>query len=140
MTLTLHNATHMQASELDFPNISKALQRLVDRFPDDLTLEGIWLDIARGDLTMWLVRDVGMTVSVVLTEIVISRHTGHKRGMIRDMGGERAIEALPLIEQIHQWARERGAPECDVYGREGWKRPLIPYGYEVVAVTLRKRL
>lgn len=139
-TLTVHDTTTWPIENFDWPNITACLQKLVDRFPDDLTLDGALMDIAHGRQTLWVVRDRGVTVSVVLSAIEENRHTGHVRGVIRDMGGDRAFDALPLIEEIHEWARQRGATEMDVYGRKGWQRALIPYGYDLVAVVLRKRL
>lgn len=140
MRLTVHNTSDWSADMLDWPNITAAIRRLVERFPDDITLEGVLSDIIHGRLTLWVVRDGDTTVSVVLVSFDTNPHTGHRRATIREMVGNRGVEAIPLIVEIEEWARSQGANDIDVIGREGWKRALASQGYELVAVVLRKRL
>jgi hypothetical protein len=50
------------------------------------------------------------------------------------------MEALPMLPQIEDWAKSRGADEIEVLGRIGWRRALAPMGYGEKAVILRKAL
>lgn len=43
--------------------------------------------------------------------------------------------------EIEAWARANDCTEMHIQaGREGWARALAPFGYEVAAVILRKKL
>lgn len=140
MSLSVHNATDWPADRMDWPAILRALRTYCEPFPEDVTVESVLMDVARGHQTLWLVRDGGATVSVVLVEVHTITATGWKRAVITGMGGERGVEALPLIAEIEQWARDQGANEIEVVGRVGWRRALAPYGYAEKVSILRKRL
>ena len=56
-------------------------------------------------------------------------------------GGDLAEILGPGREAIEAWAQERGCTQILIQaGRDGWARALAPYGYEQVAVVLRKTL
>ena len=140
MSLTVHNVTDWPAEALDWPNIMAALATYCEPFPEDVTVESVLMDVVRGRQTLWIVRDGPKTVLVVLIHVGTIEATGWKRATVTGMGGERGIEALPLLPVIEDWARGLGVQEIEVVGRVGWRRALAPQGYAEKVSILRKRL
>jgi hypothetical protein len=140
LTLSVHNVTDWSADQFDWPNVMSALATYCEPFPEDVTVESVLMDVVHGKQTLWIVRDGGVTVSVVLVQIGRIDATGWVRATITGYGGTKGIEALPLLAQIEDWARDQGANEIEVVGRVGWRRALAPQGYAEKVTILRKRL
>jgi len=141
VTLTLHDTHAWSRDDFDWPNVIAAIETFVAPFPNDATVESVIKDVIVGKSRLWLVRDEGArTVAIVLVTITNVDATGWRRATITGYGGTRGIEALPMIAEIEQWAREHGADEIEIFGRKGWRRLLGPLGYAEAAVILRKGL
>lgn len=141
MTLSIHDTTHWDRDRFDWPNVMRAIKTYTDRFPNDATPETVLREVARGAMTLWVVCDeAGETVGAVLVTIEVVQATGWKRASVHGYGGERGIEALPLLDHIEAWARKYGCDEIEAVGRIGWRKLLGDMGYREDAVILRKRL
>lgn len=138
--LTLHDTTDWSVEQFDWPAVMRAIRTYTDRFPEDATLESVISDVMAGRMRLWLVRDGDTTVAAVLVTVGTVDATGWKRVSIHGFGGERGIEALPLLEQIETWARSIGADEVEAVGRIGWRKLLGALGYRELSVILRKTL
>lgn len=125
-----------------WPNIIKCLEKYVQRFPDDETVENILLQCANGRRELWIVEDeTGEVILAAVTEVVKMDATGNNRMIFAECAGSRIGEIMPLINQMEQWAAsERQAVDAEFVGRKGWEPLLKPFGYEPVAVIYRKSL
>lgn len=120
--------------------ITAAMQKLVARFPREVTLKSLAEDVITGKQTLWLILDGDEFRSFVLSEIKETRATGIKTSFVTSLAGEDGIDAVPLIAEIEAWGREQGASQQMIVGRWGWKRPLANEGYDMDAVIYRKEL
>ena len=94
------------------------------------TVDGLEAEVDRGSAVVWSgnASDVFVRIDRGVCE------AGPAAG---DMG-EILSWARPEIEA---WAAEIGCTEIHIQaGRVGWAKALAPYGYEVAAVILRKKL
>lgn len=125
-----------------WPNIIKCLEKYVDRFPQDETVENILAQCATGRRQLWIVEDEdGEVILAAVTEVVTMDATGNNRMVFAECAGSRIGEIMPLITQMEQWAAtERSAIDAEFIGRKGWGPLLKPFGYEPVAVIYRKSL
>jgi hypothetical protein len=123
-------------------DILRCLQRYVDRFPQDETIENVIRKCAEGKRQLWAVFDEqGRGVLTPITEIVSVDATGVKRLVFSEVGGSRIKDAMPLIEEIERWAiEEHNCTEFDFVGRKGWAPFLAPYGFKPQAIIWRKEI
>lgn len=144
MSLTLVNSTNMTAEAMDplWPDIVACLRKYCDRFPFEETPDNILRDVIEGDRQMWLVLDEeGKVVLVPITAIETMSATGAKQLLLAECGGTRLKEAMPLLEQIEEWARrEHQAERARFVARKGWRDYLEPLGYQAKAVVYDKEL
>lgn len=143
MSLTIRLSTTMSEEEIapHGKEITACLKRFTDRFPEDATLASAWGDIVSGRRQLWLIQDeTGRVVMVQVTEIVANALTGKTFVRCINTGGAEIVEALPLLEEIENWARSVGATSMEGVGREAWVRLLKPRGYRLKSVTLVKDL
>lgn len=142
MTLDVHNTTSWSEGQLlrYGAEITRAMHKLADRFPKDLTVASLFDEIASGRRQLWLILDGPRFVSFVLTELKLVEPTGHRICMITDLAGEDGEASVPLIGKIEAWAREQGADEMAIMGRLGWKRSLAKQGYRADVMVYRKML
>lgn len=123
------------------PRIADCFEQLVRRFPDDVTVEGLFMDFMKGNKKMWLVVENGTVLSVAMTQLKTNEATGCKTAIVMDMAGSKMDRFLnPLIERLEEWAREVGADWYAVEGRMSWTRLLRNRGYEPHAVLVRKKV
>jgi len=139
-TLTLHNTSEWDYEAIDWPNVMTCLRRYIERYPKEATIESIMKELILGYKELWIVRDDDRTVSVVLISFETVLATGHCRCNIWAFAGNDGVEALFLLPQIEEHAREKGAEEIRIFGRRGWKRLLAPQGYDEEAIVLSKDL
>ena len=120
--------------------VTAAMKKLVERFPDELTLSGLADDVISGKNQLWLILDGEDFKAFVTSEIKVNEETGRKIVMLSELAGEGGIDLVPLIEAIEKWAREIGAHELTPLGREGWRKPLAKAGYKPKLVLYSKDL
>lgn len=122
------------------PQITAALKKLKDRFPEDGTMESMAQDIMNGAIHLWLMLDGEEFKGVVLTTIKTVEATGYRAVLVVGLAGEDGVELSPHISTIEEWGREQGLDACQPVGRIGWKKPLSQLGYEIDRVIYRKAL
>lgn len=125
-----------------WPPIVACLQRYVARFPDYETVNNILHHCASGRRQLWLILDESeRAVCVLITEIVQLDATGHKRLILYELAGKRALEAQHLLPEVEQWAvKTHGVTEAEVIGRKGWSKFAQAAGYRPKAIIFRKRI
>lgn len=123
------------------PAVSAAMLKLVDKFPDDCTLESLANECISGGQRLWLILDDdGSFVSFCMTEVKTVDATGKKIVTLTNMAGERWAEcADAMVAAIHPWCDEIGADLTAAQGSRAWLRVLEKYGYHEYAVILRRR-
>lgn len=120
--------------------ITAAIRKLVERFPNELTVQGVAEDIFSGRAQLWLVLDGEKFVAMVMTEIKNNEVTGRKTVIVTEMAGGGGTETVPLIAKIEAWARSIGAHSITPMGRLGWRRALEKQGYKADVCLYRKEL
>lgn len=142
MTLSIHNTTDWEFSKLARygKEITAAVKKLVERFPNDLTLESVAQEIMAGKQQLWLILEGEEFKAFVTSEIKINEATGHKTVQLMELAGAGGIDLVPMIETIEEWAVSIGAHELTPMGREGWRKPLGRAGYRPKLVLYSKDL
>lgn len=103
------------------------------------TLEKIVQMLCEGTAVLWVLEDAGTPIAAVVT--AIAQWDGLRVAELVAQGGSGVIDALSdNLHMVEDWAREHRASEVVFRGRRGLTRVFKPYGYEEIAVTLRKAL
>ncbi|QIG68271.1 hypothetical protein EVB56_080 [Rhizobium phage RHph_Y1_10] len=131
MTLSIHLTTEWPFEKVAAygREITAAMKKLVERFPEDLTLESMAQEIISGKQQLWLILDGEEFKAFVTSEIKINEATGRKSVMLMELAGDGGVDLVPVIADIEKWAIEIGAHELTPLGREGWRKPLAKAGY-----------
>jgi hypothetical protein len=140
MALSVHNTTSWPAEKL-LPygaDITKAMRKLVDRFPRDITVLHLAQEIIAGKKQLWLILEGEKFVSFVLTEIQINDATGLKNLLVVSLAGDEGAATVPLGIELEKWGIENGCTEARTLARKGWTRPLLAHGYKEHMVLFRK--
>jgi hypothetical protein len=119
-----------------------AVAKLVAQFPDDISAQGLFEKVQRGERRVWLVLDDDDSfMAFAMTTTRILDATGVKTALLCDLAGERIFEAADeLCEALENWADEIRAECRDVEGRPGWSREMKKRGYEPYAMLWRKKV
>lgn len=142
MTLSIHLT-------LDWPyervarygrEITAAIHKLVERYPNDLSVKDIAGDMMNGTSQLWLILDGEEFKAFVTSEIKVNTDTGRKTVLLGELAGDGGIDLVSMIGPIEDWARSIGAVELTPLGREGWRKPLAKAGYRPKFVLFSKDL
>lgn len=118
--------------------ITRYMKKLIDKFPQDATLNSMTQDIMAGGLSLWLMFHDERLIGIVITELRTVPATGYKTCLISGLSGEGDLDLCEHIETIEQYAWER---ECDAViavGRKGWEKVIGKMGYKVERTTFGK--
>lgn len=142
MTLSIHNTTdwNMERIAAYGPQITAAFRKLVERFPNDMTLKSLADDVMSGRQQLWLIMDGEEFKSFLTTEIKTNDYTGHKTVNLINLAGEGGQDLTYLIKDVEDWAAEQGADEIIPVCRSGFKKPLESLGYRMDVSLFRKSL
>lgn len=142
--LRLIDSTHWDEAQIapHWPEIIACLEKYCARFAREETPQHMLAEVAKGDRRMWLVLDENDKVVLVpITEIETLCATGLKQLLCAEIGGSRLKEAMPLLAEIEQWAKENHAAErARFVARKGWTPLLEPLGYKAKAIIFEKEL
>lgn len=142
MSLSVHNTVDWPAEKL-LPygaEITKAMRKLVDKFPREVTVLHLAQEIIAGKKQLWLIMDGEKFVSFVLTEIQTNDATGLKSLLIPSLAGDEGASTVPLVCELEKWGIENGCTEARTLARKGWTKPLAEQGYKPDVVLFRKPL
>lgn len=122
-------------------DITAAMAKLCDRYPDDLTVKSIMADIINGKNQLWLILDDEERFKAfVTTEIFVSEFTDKKRLHLCDLGGEGGVYLADLVTELEKFALSQGITEIHAMGRFGWQRQLAKHGYRPIVFRFGKDL
>lgn len=116
------------------------LQRAVDDADGRWSTDQLLADVSAGRVLVWIVTSVphGTIRGVFTTRVIQSQVTWV---LVEDCAGESLHEWMfDALRALETWARELGATQIVIEGREGWKRVLRDYGYESKRIQAVKRL
>lgn len=95
--------------------------------------------LSGGRAILWVLTHDGIPTGAVVT--AVCDWDGKKVAEIVIAGGMGILDGLTAhFGKVHEWARSHQVPEIMFRGRRGWARALKSFGYEEIAVTLRKAL
>lgn len=142
MMYSIYNTTDwpLQSISKYAPELTQAMVKMTERFPDDVSLEDMAIDIANGRAELWLILDDRDRFKAFLTTEVTITMTGKKRVTLCQLAGEGGAEIAQLINSIEVWAKSIGADEICPIGRLGWRKELAKYGYQPTITKYRKEL
>lgn len=142
MTLGIHLTTDWPYERIAQygKEITAAMKKLAERFPNDITVKALANDVISGKNQLWLILDGEKFVAFVTSEIKINTETGHKTVVLNELAGEGGTDIVQMIEPIEEWARSIGAHSLTPVGRLGWRKALAKQGYEADIVLYRKDL
>jgi hypothetical protein len=141
MALVTHNTSTWPYEKVAAygSTITAHLKKYADAFPTDATVESLFRDITEGRRVLWLVMDGDDVVCIALSEVVLS-DIGVPYGRIVAISGDRGVEAVPLIEQVEEWARSKGAVKMQQFTRLGMSKHLRKQGYTGNLMLVEKDL
>lgn len=119
--------------------ITDCLKKIRERFPEDSNMDEMANVIFRGEVQLWLMLSNEEFKGIVLTDIRTVESTNYKTVRIIGAAGEDGVDHCESLVDVERWAWEMGCDAVLPIGREGWKRPLSRYGYEVERVIYRKK-
>ncbi|UTO28116.1 hypothetical protein [Bartonella harrusi] len=120
--------------------LNTALKKYAKRFPDDVCLQTIAHELAKGQAQLWLIlKNKTQFSAFAITKVEITLK-GEKRVVLSDLAGEGGTKLVPLIEKVEQWAQSIHAKEMHILGRSGWAKMLARYGYSRDLIHYRKVL
>ncbi|WP_079212945.1 hypothetical protein [Brucella pituitosa] len=143
MTLSIHLTQDWPLERLAKygPEITAAMNKLVARFPDELSVRTIADQLLSGEQQLWLILDESEKFQAFATsEIIVSEFTGRKRVMLCELAGDGGTDLVQMIEPFEAWAREIGADEVCFVGRSGWRKAFSKHGYEPFVMRFKKDL
>lgn len=120
--------------------ITAAIRKLVERYPNDLTLESVAEEIINGKQQLWLILDGEDFKAFVTSEIKVNEATGRKTVQLMELAGDGGVDLVPMIAEIEKWAIGIGAHELTPLGRDGWRKPLAKAGYRPKLTLYSKEL
>lgn len=120
--------------------VTAAMKKLVERYPDELTLKGLAEDVISGKNQLWLILEDEDFRAFVTSEIKINQETGRRTLILSELAGEGGIDLVPMIGTIEDWARDNDIQEITPLGRDGWRKPLARAGYKPKFVLYSKDL
>lgn len=112
------------------------LNRLVE-YDDDVTLEGIQVDLLERKKQLWTATDQKIN-AVALTQIYSNSKS--KVCLLFGCAGDDLSEWVGFMPVIEAWATSIGCDRMELRGRTGWVRVLKNNGWVVEQVVLRKEL
>ena len=121
-------------------DITKAMNKIVERFPDDISLKNIAEEIANGKRQLWLILDDKDAFVAFVTSHIEKLENGKKRVELLELAGEGGPKIADMIEPIEAWAKSIGASEICPIGRIGWSKIMRAHGYSPSVVKYRKEL
>lgn len=122
-------------------DLTAAMTKLCERFPDDLSVTSIMADIINGKNQLWLILDeTEKFKAFVTTEIFVSEFTDKKRLHLCDLGGEGGVYLADLVTELEKFALSQGITEIHAMGRFGWQRQLAKHGYKPLVFRFGKDL
>jgi hypothetical protein len=142
LTLSIHLTTDWPFERVARygKDITAAIKKLVERYPDELTLAGLAEDMISGKNQLWLILEGDEFRAFVTSEIKVNEETGRRTLLLSELAGEGGIDLVPMIGPIEDWARENDIQEITPLGREGWRKPLARAGYKPKFVLYSKDL
>lgn len=122
------------------PAIKAHFEKLVKRFPTDVTVQSLLHDVLEGGKELWLILDGDKVLATALTRLEVIDATGVKILRMMDLAGDNiAAWAEPLEEAMTAYGDEHGVDYRAVEGRSGWGRVIEKFGYRKHATLWRKR-
>ncbi|MEN5279012.1 hypothetical protein ABE527_18960 [Brucella sp. TWI432] len=122
-------------------DLTAAMRRLCEKYPDDLTVEILMSGIMSGKNQLWLIFDENEVFKAfVTTEIYTAEATGKKRLHLCDLGGEGGVYLADLVTELEKFALSQGITEIQAMGRIGWQKQLAKHGFQPMVFRYRKDL
>lgn len=121
-------------------DIIACFNEYVERFKDEITLQGLIEEICTGKKQLWVVLDDEDRFLAAVTTQIQQTVLGKKRALICECSGKGILDQVDNLQVAEDWARENGASEIEILGRLGWKRALTKQGYGITMLYYRKEL
>ena len=134
------NAVPIPAGGLDlvWPHVEGWIKAATDHATGHWKPEHVREQIASGAAQLWVVMLGQSARAAIVTEI--EDGPSQRIGRIAILGGVGFRKWRRVIDQLEAWAREQGAQEMEIIGRDEWRRVLASDGYQQRAIVLRKPL
>lgn len=140
--LRMENIKTWEPARLEqaLPVLFDHLEKIVAARPDAYTVRWLVDMVKCGIQDLWVVVDdetPDVPLASCITEVMHYKATGRSFCRIIGLGGERLDDVLPFLPELE---RALGVSKIEVVGREGWRRKLKAYGYELTMVILTKSI
>jgi len=119
-------------------DITASFQKLVRRYPDDVTVESLFQDCLSGAKELWLILEDDEFLAMAMTRLG-ETGAGTRLLTIADLAGRGWRKWFDVLaDTLEAYAEENGAiPQWE--GRYGWGKAVAEKrGYKPVAVLYRK--
>lgn len=121
------------------PQITAAMKQLAEKFPADVTVRDLALELFKGDRLMWLILDRDDEFVSFCCTSIATTPAGKKIVTLSSHAGAAGLDCVDdMCSTIEAYAWEQGADYCAAEGRRGWLRELAKHNYREYAVVLRK--
>lgn len=120
--------------------LTQAMKKLEAKFPEDINLEEIAYEIAKGKQNLWLILDENQKFCAFLTTELGKNLKGENRLTLCQLGGNGGASLADVLPDIEQYAKEHEVKEILPIGRIGWHKQLKAHGYKPLILKYRKEL
>lgn len=121
-------------------DITLAMKKLENQFPDDITVHEVAYEIAIGNQDLWVILDEQDKFFAFLTTEMTSLPSGKKRLTLCHLAGNGGADIANLLPELEKFATQNGANEICAVGRIGWQKKLTEHGYRAVILKYKKEL
>lgn len=121
------------------PQITAAMKQLAEKFPADVTVRDLALELFKGDRLMWLILDQDDEFVSFCCTSIATTPAGKKIVTLSSHAGAAGLDCVDdMCAEIEDFAWNIGADFCAAEGRRGWGKQLRDHGYQEYCVVWRK--
>lgn len=102
------------------------------------TVDSIRERLIAGTMQLWVATVGERFGGIVVTDVHPS--SAGKTCSMPIIWGDALHEWIDRLDAIEAWARDAGCVRLEGIGRDGWQKPLAPYGWRKTGIVIEKRL
>lgn len=105
---------------------------------DDYSVDDLYRDSVTGKADMFVIWNGKEVRAAFFVDFIPMRY-----GVLANayaLSGDGLNDWLHLILDLHEFCKSKGAKRMEIISREGWKKKLAEYGYEVKSIVYSKEL
>lgn len=121
-----------------WPDVLPMIEAVAKRAGCIWTVDSVRERLKAGTMQLWVATVGDRFGGIVVTDVHPS--AAGKTCSLPIIWGDRLDQWIDRLDVIEAWAREAGCVRLEGIGRDGWQKPLAPFGWRKTAIVIEKRL